>query len=393
VRSLFADRVNEIPKSFIREILKVVDDPEIISFAGGLPNPDFFPIEEIQKASIKVLEEDGSNVLQYSTTEGYRPLRDYIADRYFKRQGLNINPEEILITNGSQQGLDLIGKTFLNEGDGVIIEEPGYLGAIQSFSFYRPKFHSIQLLEDGIDIEALKNTLVENDLKLFYSVPNFQNPSGITYSDERRREVAQLLEESNTIFVEDDPYGELRFIGDDIPSMKNYLKENTILLGSFSKIVAPAFRLGWVVMSKDKMDKAIVAKQASDLHSNYFAQRVIYQYLIENDIDQHISRIKEVYGRQREVMVNSIKKYFPSEISFTEPEGGMFLWITLPKELSSLELFDMAIKEKVAFVPGSPFYVNGQGKNTLRLNYSNVAEEKIEEGIKSLAKVIKRAIN
>lgn len=393
MRSLFADRVNEIPKSFIREILKVVDDPEIISFAGGLPNPDFFPIEEIQKASIKVLEEDGSNVLQYSTTEGYRPLRDYIADRYFKRQGLNINPEEILITNGSQQGLDLIGKTFLNEGDGVIIEEPGYLGAIQSFSFYRPKFHSIQLLEDGIDIEALKNTLVENDLKLFYSVPNFQNPSGITYSDERRREVAQLLEESNTIFVEDDPYGELRFIGDDIPSMKNYLKENTILLGSFSKIVAPAFRLGWVVMSKDKMDKAIVAKQASDLHSNYFAQRVIYQYLIENDIDQHISRIKEVYGRQREVMVNSIKKYFPSEISFTEPEGGMFLWITLPKELSSLELFDMAIKEKVAFVPGSPFYVNGQGKNTLRLNYSNVAEEKIEEGIKSLAKVIKRAIN
>ncbi|OCL26524.1 aspartate aminotransferase [Orenia metallireducens] len=393
MRSLFAKRINDIPKSFIREILKVIDNPEIISFAGGLPNPEFFPVEEIKEASNKVLAEDGTNVLQYSTTEGYLPLREYIADRYFKKQGLKISPEQILITNGSQQGLDLIGKTFLNEGDGLIIEEPGYLGAIQSFSFYRPKFNSVPLLEDGVDLEVLKDTLAENDCKLFYGVPNFQNPSGITYSDNKRRAVAKLLEESNTIFVEDDPYGELRFIGEDIPLIKNYLKDNTILLGSFSKIVAPAFRLGWVVMSMDKMEKAIVAKQASDLHSNYFAQRVIYQYLIDNDIDQHISRIKEVYGRQREMMVNSIKEYFPPEISFTEPEGGMFLWITLPKELSSLELFDMAIKEKVAFVPGSPFYVNGQGKNTLRLNYSNVAEEKIEEGIKSLAKVIKRAIN
>ncbi|WP_018248421.1 aminotransferase-like domain-containing protein [Orenia marismortui] len=393
MKNLFADRINDIPKSFIREILKVVDDPEIISFAGGLPNPDFFPVEEIKKATIKVLEEDGSNVLQYSTTEGYLPLRKYIADRYFKRQGLKIDPEEILITNGSQQGLDLIAKTFLNEGDGVIIEEPGYLGAIQSFSFYGPEFFSIPLLEDGIDIEILKDAVIENDCKLFYGVPNFQNPSGITYSNERRKEVAQLLEESNTIFVEDDPYGELRFIGEDVPSMKNHLGDNTILLGSFSKIVAPGFRLGWVCMNKDKIDKVIVAKQASDLHSNYFAQRVIYQYLIDNDIDQHISRIKEVYGRQRGKMLNSIKKYFPSEISFTEPEGGMFLWVSLPDKISSLELFDMAIKEKVAFVPGSPFYVNGGGKNSLRLNYSNVDEAKIEVGIKALAKVIKRVIN
>jgi 2-aminoadipate transaminase len=392
VRSLFAKRVDDIPKSFIREILKVIDDPEIISFAGGLPNPEFFPVEEIKEAASKVLTEDGTNVLQYSTTEGYLPLREYIADRYFKRQGLKISPEEILITNGSQQGLDLIGKTFLNEGDGVIIEEPGYLGAIQSFSFYRPKFHSIPLLDDGIDIESLKDTLVENDCKLFYGVPNFQNPSGISYSDKKRREVAQLLEESNTVFVEDDPYGELRFIGEDIPSIKNYLKDNTILLGSFSKIVAPAFRLGWIVMSKEKMEKVIVAKQAADLHSNYFAQRVIYQYLLDNDIDQHINKIKEAYGRQREAMVNSIKEYFSPEVSCTEPEGGMFLWITLPKELSSLDIFEMAIKEQVAFVPGSPFYVNQGGKNTLRLNYSNVAEDKIEKGIKSLAKVIKRAL-
>ena len=271
----FADRMNNVQKSFIREILKVVGNPEIISFAGGLPNPISFPVKGIQEVTNKILQEDGENILQYSTTEGYLPLREYISERYLKNSGLKIDPEEILITNGSQQGLDLIGKIFIDKDDDILIEEPGYLGAIQSFSMYEPKFHAIPMLEDGVNIDLLEENLKKYDPKLFYAVPNFQNPSGITYSAENREKVATLLEGSNTIFVEDDPYGELRFIGEKIPSMKSYLSDNTILLGSFSKIVSPGMRLGWICAKNEIMEKLIIAKQAADLQSNYFAQRVV----------------------------------------------------------------------------------------------------------------------
>ena len=385
---LFSDRIEKVHKSFIREILKVTENPKIISFAGGLPNPTFFPINEISNAASKVLENDGENVLQYSTTEGYYPLREYIAKRYLKKR-LKIDPDDILITNGSQQGLDLLGKIFINNGDKIIIEKPGYLGAIQAFSMYEPIFYPIPLTGEGMDTSLLENTLKNNRIKLIYSVINFQNPSGITYSKKIRTEIGNILKDNDTIFIEDDAYGELRFIGKDIPSMK-YYNDNVIMLGSFSKITSPGLRLGWICAKKEVMNKLIVAKQASDLHSNYFSQRILYQYLIDNNIDIHIEIMKNIYKKQRDLMVSMIEEYFPKDIEYTKPEGGMFLWITLPKRISSRYLFDCAIEENVAFVPGDPFYTDGEGKNTLRLNFSNSDEEKIQKGIKILGNILKK---
>lgn len=392
MNNLFADRMAKIHKSFIREILKVTVNPDVISFAGGLPNPNTFPVKEIIEASKKVLTEDGEDVLQYSTTEGYLPLRQYIATRYLKRKGLKISPDEILITNGSQQALDLIGKVFLNKGDRIIVERPGYLGTLQAFAVFEPQFEPVPLLEDGIDIDLFEKAVSSNGIKLFHAVINFQNPSGVTYSGKKRPALADICRDRNLVFVEDDPYGELRFMGEDLPSMKSYLEDNIVLLGSFSKIVAPGLRLGWICAEKDVMERIIIAKQASDLHSNYLSQRIVFQYLTDNDIDEHILKIREVYKKQRDLMVSMIEKLFPEEVKSTRPEGGMFLWITLPENLSSLDLFELARKENVAFVPGRAFYVDGGGNNSLRLNFSNSDEEKIVEGIKRLAKVIKKLL-
>ncbi len=389
MNNLFANRMINVHKSFIREILKVTADPKVISFAGGLPKPQSFPVREIADAAAKVLAEDGQNALQYSTTEGYLPLRQYIARRYSTKKGLEVEPDEILITNGSQQGLDLIAKVFLNAGDRVVIERPGYLGAIQALSILEPTFIPVPLREDGIDTALLKEALDLNEVKLFHTVVNFQNPSGITYSKQKRIELADIFKDRDTILVEDDPYGELRFTGDDLPSIGSYLQGNVIALGSFSKIVAPGLRLGWVCAPEDVMEKIIVAKQASDLHSNYLSQRIVHQYLSDNDIDEHIVRIKEVYKSQRDTMISSIEKHFPEEVEFTRPEGGMFLWMTLPERVSALRLFDLAGGQDVAFVPGSAFYVDQGGKNTLRLNFSNSCRDEIEEGIRRLAKVTK----
>jgi 2-aminoadipate transaminase len=382
--------MHNVRRSFIREILKVTERPEIISFAGGLPNPKLFPVQEIADAAFKVLHQKGESVLQYSTTEGYLPLREYIAKRYLKRHRLEIDPDEILITNGSQQGLDLIAKVFLDRGEQVVIERPGYLGAIQAFSLYEPEFQAIELFEDGIDTEALERILEKKQVKLFYAVPNFQNPSGISYSEQIRQDVAHLLKSHTAILVEDDPYGELRFIGKDLPTMRNYLGNRVLLLGSFSKIVSPGLRLGWICGQKAAMEKLIIAKQASDLHSNHLSQRIVHQYLLDNDLDCHILKIRKVYKEQRDVMVSMIEKYFPQETNHTRPEGGMFLWITLPQGISSLELFEQATQLNVAFVPGQPFYVDGGGENTLRLNFSNTDEVQIEEGIKRLAEAMKK---
>ncbi|MHC4728429.1 MAG: aminotransferase-like domain-containing protein [Planctomycetota bacterium] len=390
--SLFADRMAKTHKSFIREILKVTMDPKVISFAGGLPNPNTFPVQEIAEASKKVLEEDGQNVLQYSTTEGYLPLREYIADRYLKRKGLQISADEILITNGSQQALDLIGKVFLNKGDRVAVERPGYLGALQAFAVFEPMFEPVPLLNDGIDIDLFEKAVGEDGIKLFHAVVNFQNPSGITYSKDKRLKLTDICRGRNMILVEDDPYGELRFMGEDLPSMRSYLEDNIVLLGSFSKIISPGLRLGWISAKKDVMEKIVIAKQASDLHSNYLSQRIVFQYLVDNDIDKHILKIREIYKKQRNLMVSAIEKLFPEEVKCTRPEGGMFLWITLPDKISSLELFEAAQRENVAFVPGNAFYVDGGGSNALRLNFSNSDAGKIEEGIKRLAKVIKKLL-
>jgi 2-aminoadipate transaminase len=388
VGNIFSDRISDVPRSFIREILKVAVNPSIISFAGGLPNRDLFPLDGIRAATERVFSESGKDALQYSTSEGFAPLREWIAKRYAKAMSLEVKPEEILITHGSQQGLDLLGKTLLNEGDHVAIEKPGYLGAIQAFSIYRSRFHQVPLWKDGPDIDTLESAINRFPVKLFYTVPNFQNPSGKSYSQESRRDVAGVLSGTDTLLIEDDPYGELRFRGTPADSFRKLMPENTVLLGSFSKIVAPAFRVGWLVARDDVLEKLLVAKQASDLHTNGPSQRIIHRYLKDNDIDAHIARIREAYGRQREAMVDSIREHFPGDAEFSEPEGGMFLWVKLPGGMSSMELFDKAIERDVAFVPGEPFYPDNPEKDTLRLNFSSVDEDTITEGIQRLARAI-----
>ncbi len=388
----FSDRVLNSKKSFIREILKATQKADMISFAGGLPNPISFPVDEIKDASHMVLDEDGQAVLQYSSTEGYLPLREYISKRYKQRMGIDVSPSEILITNGSQQGLDLIGKVFLNKGDKVAIERPGYLGAIQALSMFEPEMLDVDMDDNGVITHELTKVISEHCPKIFYSVPNFQNPSGITYSDETRENVGMIINNSDTILIEDDPYGELRFIGEDKQSMKKYIDSNIIMLGSFSKIVSPGMRLGWICANEQIMDKIIVAKQAADLHSNYFTQRVLYQYLADNDIKNHIDKIKMLYKSQRDCMVSMIEKHFPSCVKTTKPEGGMFVWVSLPSGLSAMDLFEKAYEKNVAFVPGLPFYANCECENTFRLNYSNSDNESIEKGIVILGELIKDSL-
>ena len=387
MREVFADRMSNVPRSFVREILRVTEDPDMISFAGGLPNPISFPHKEIAESAALVLKDSSNEALQYGSTEGYKPLRDYIAKRY-QKSGLDIHPDNILMINGSQQGLDLIGKVFLNSKDVVLIERPTYLAAIQSFGLYEPKFISVPLLEDGVDIEVLEDMVEALNPKLFYSIPNFQNPTGITYSKNKREKIGGIFNKNNTILVEDNPYGEIRFIGKDLPSIKNYV-ENSVLLGSFSKIVSPGMRLGWIVAGNEIMNHLITAKQASDLHSNYLTQMIVHRYLTGFDVENHIQHIRDMYCMQRDCMINMIKKYFPSDVKYTQPEGGMFLWVTLPEDMSSMELFEIAIKENVAFVPGEAFYSDNPEINTLRLNFSNSNEKMIEEGIKRLGLAIK----
>ena len=388
--NIFSDRISDVPRSFIRDILKLTLDESIISFAGGMPNRDLFPVKEISAAASRLFAECGKDILQYSVSEGYPGLREWIAGRYKTQKDINVHPDNILITSGSQQGLDLLGKTFLNEGDHVVIEEPGYLGAIQAFSVYKTRFHPVPVDMSGIDTARLEQALREHPVKLFYAVPDFQNPSGISYSEENRRSVSALIEKKrDTLLIEDDPYGELRFRGAAKSSFHRFIPENTVLLGSFSKIVAPSFRIGWLVAGDEIMEKLVIAKQASDLHTNYFGQRVILRYLEDNDIDRHIEKIRASYGNQRDAMIEAIEEHFPGEARFTRPEGGMFLWITLPEGLPAMDVFKQAVARKVAFVPGDPFYVNRQGVNTFRLNYSCVDEETIGTGIKRLGVVLK----
>jgi len=387
--SIFSDRITDVPRSFIREILKVALDPTIISFAGGLPNREFFPAEELEVATNKVFRLHGRDIFQYSNSEGYLKLREYIAERYRQKNKLDIPVEDILITSGSQQGLDLLGKILLNDGDGMIIEEPGYLGAIQAFSIYRPKFLSVPVSENGIDTQKLQEIVPSEKPRLMYTVPNFQNPSGITYSEDNRLDVSKILQGTRMILIEDDPYGDLRFIGARKQSFKKLLPDNTVLLGSFSKTIVPGFRIGWIVAKKYIMDRLIIAKQASDLHTSHFTQSIIYQYLKDNDIETHINTIRDVYGKQCQAMLSSIKKHFPTSVGYTKPEGGMFLWAELPQNTTSLDLFNRAIKDKVIFVPGDPFYISKTRTRTFRLNFSCVDEETIDIGIGRLGNTIR----
>ncbi len=294
-----------------------------------------------------------------------------------------------MITTGSQQGLDLLGKLFLDSGDPVLIERPGYLGAIQVFSMFEADLQPVPLQADGIDLDALETACASHQPKLFYAVPNFQNPSGLSYSLAKRNQVAEIIKTHNVLFIEDNPYGELRFEGQDSPPLWAEAAEQTVLLGSFSKIVSPSLRLGWLCAKAPLMEKLVTAKQAADLHSSYLSQRVLYQYLLDNDLDEHIATIRTAYKGQRDLMMELIDEQFPPEVQYTRPAGGMFLWLTLPDGVSSMELFETAIRQQVAFVPGQPFYVDGGGANTLRLNFSNADETKIQAGMERLGLAMK----
>ncbi len=390
--SIFSDRMTDVPRSFIREILKVTLDPSVISFAGGLPNRELFPADEIEEATNTVLKIHGRDIFQYSNSEGHLKLREYISERYRQKKNLDIPVENILITSGSQQGLDLLGKILLNDGDSLIIEEPGYLGAIQAFSLYLPKFLPIPISENGVDTEKLREVMSSEKPKLMYTVPNFQNPSGLSYSLEDRTEVAEILQGTSTLLVEDDPYGELRFEGEAKRSFKELLPDNTVLLGSFSKTIVPGFRLGWIAAPKRIMERLIIAKQATDLHTSHFTQAIICQYLRDNDVDAHVNKIRTAYGNQCRAMLSSIQKHFPAGVAHTRPEGGMFVWAELPRGAVALDLFEIAVKDKVIFVPGDPFYVNKKRTQTMRLNFSCVDEKTIEIGISRLGAAIRELL-
>jgi 2-aminoadipate transaminase len=390
----FARRMSTVHRSFIREILKAAVDPEIISFAGGLPNPRFFPVRELEEATKKVLSEDGAAALQYATTEGYPPLREKIAERYAAR-GTRVLPEEILVLNGSQQGLDLVAKVFINAGDDVLVESPSYLAALQCFGLFEPRFKPLSLDSDGVCVRELGAALA-HPARLFYAITNFQNPSGISYSMQRRRDTARCMAGSSTVLVEDDPYGEIRFMGKDLPTLRTCLSElgtteRSVLLGTFSKIVSPGVRLGWVVAGAEIMEKLVIAKQAADLHSNELTQRIVHRYLCDCDVDAHIQLIRDAYRRQRDLMVGAVKALFPADVRCTEPEGGMFLWMTLPAGMSAMTFFEKSLAQKVTFVPGAAFfpaeYQGSSRETTLRLNFSNCDEAMIETGMKRLARV------
>jgi 2-aminoadipate transaminase len=393
MNDLFSDRILKTKASFTREILKATESNDIISFAGGLPNPISFPLEELAKSSARIIEMHKDKVFQYSTTEGYLPLRQLIADRYEKRFGLKFLPEDIMITTGSQQGLDLVGKVLINKGDGIILEEPGYLGAIQAFSLFEPTFLPVTLEEDGVNLEELEHILRTQSVKIFYSVPNYQNPTGLTYSLKKREAIRKILEKYQVVLVEDDPYSELCFDGESYPYIGADQLEYSVLFGTFSKTVTPGMRLGFVITKNKALMKHLnTAKQGSDLHTNIFAQYLIYDYLVHNDYEKHITKITALYKQQSSVMLDAMDRYFPSYVSHTAPLGGMFLWATLNNGLAAIDLLAEAVKENVIFVPGDPFYTTKERVNTLRLNYTNSEETTIVEGIKRLGAILHRYV-
>lgn len=386
---LLSDRIKATPPSFIRSILKTAADPDIISFAGGLPNPVSFPQEALLSSMERIMKTYGSSLFQYSVTAGLPELRQYIADRCHQKFGLQLTMEHVLITAGSQQALDLIAKVFLNPGDGVILEKPSYLGAIQAFSQYQPTFYPVELTKCGLHLDQLKAAL-QNHAKFIYTIPDFQNPTGLSYSAENRSSIREILNMYETVLIEDDPYGELRFEGKRLPYIGAGRLPNSILLGTFSKTITPGMRIGFLICTNTELLRHIsVAKEASDLHTNIFSQYLIWDYLTHNDYEAHIAKIRKLYQEQAQAMTNAMDRYFPKEVTCTRPQGGMFLWVTLPEGVSALSLFPRALAQKVAFVPGDPFYVDMKNTNTMRLNYTNADCNSIEEGIRRLGDLLK----
>lgn len=391
----FAQRTKAIKSSVIRELLKLTQRPEVISFAGGLPAPELFPIERFQQACQRVLVEKGACALQYGTTEGYAPLREMIAQN-MARYGVMAAADNILITSGSQQALDLIGKLLVNPGDRLLVEAPTYLGALQAFDVYGAEYVSVPIDDNGLQTERLEEAL-RSGPKFMYILPNFQNPGGVTLAEGRRHELVRLADRYGIPIIEDDPYGQLRYEGEHLPPLivadrenlrrdDGYRLGNVIYLSTFSKTLAPGLRLGWIVAPPEVITKLVQLKQGTDLHTSTFVQVVAYEVARDGFLDEHVKKIRQVYRERRDAMLAALQEFFPPEVTWTHPAGGLFLWVTLPADIECQALFEAALQQNVAFVPGDSFYATGdEGCRHLRLNFSNAQPERIREGIRRLS--------
>lgn len=370
--------------SAIREILKVTARPDIISFAGGLPAPELFPTEDVRKAADRVLAQSGRAALQYGTSEGYLPLREWIVDE-LGRRGIQSSVPEILVTVGSQQVLDLAGKLFIDPGDAVLTENPTYLAAIQAFRVFEARLVPVPTDGQGLIPKALPALIRKHRPKFLYAIPNFQNPTGVTLSARRREALAQLAADYRLPVVEDDPYGKLRFRGTDVLPVRHWDEAGRVIYAStFSKTIAPGLRLGWLAAPREVVEKLLILKQAADLHTSSFDQRVVYAYLNGSAVGAHLERIRTAYGERYAAMGAALRAEMPAGYRWTRPEGGMFLWVTGPAALDALELLERAVKVRVAFVPGRDFFPGGRGANHFRLNFSNCTPERIREGVRRL---------
>jgi 2-aminoadipate transaminase len=391
---VFSQRAQKITSSIIREILKVTERPEVISFAGGLPSPETFPIEVMKDAFDAVLNTRGKAALQYGPTEGFMPLREWIAAD-LNAKGARVTAENILLVSGSQQALDLLGKVLINPGQPVLVETPTYLGALQAFNLFEPSYRSVASDDQGLVPDAITPALREGAAFL-YALPNFQNPTGRTLHEDRRRALVQKAVDLNLLVIEDDPYGDLRYEGQPQPMLLSIAAEmgceNVVRMGSFSKTLAPGLRLGYIAAPKALMNKLVQAKQATDLHTATISQMAVHQVVSSGFLTEHLPRIRALYKNQCSVMIESLREHLPAGVHFTVPEGGMFLWLTLPEGIDTMKLLDAAVAANVAFVPGAPFYANEITANTLRLSFVTVPPEKIRAGVKVLAEVIKKAL-
>ncbi len=396
----YAHRMQKMGSSVIRELLKLTEQPDIISFGGGLPAPEVFPLNEFKAACNYVLDHFGAQALQYGTTEGYLPLREMIS-RHTARYSVDVKPENILITSGSQQALDFIGRLFVNRGDYIAVESPTYLGALQAWNAYGAQYISVPMDENGMIADELEKALRLGP-KFIYVLPNFQNPSGATLSLERRQRIVELADKYGVPIVEDDPYGQLRYEGDHLPSLVDLDSKyrgddgtytgNVIYLSTFSKLLAPGIRLAWVVAPEQVIKKLVHTKQAADLHTATFNQMVAYEVGKGGFLDEHVKVIRAIYKERRDVMLETMEEIWPAGTSWTKPQGGMFLWGILPKEMDTAEVIKKAIERKVAFVPGAAFHVNGLGKNTMRLNFSYSSPEVIREGSTRLGLLLRELV-
>lgn len=391
----FSKRVPADGTDAVGAILKAAADPKIISFAGGLPAPELFPVKEMKAAVDKVFDEHGQEAMQYGAAKGVTALRQAIQQHVKEKENVDSELDNVLVTTGSEQALDLVGKAFVNPGDTVLVEQPTYLCALDVFRSYGANFASVEMDEDGMKMDTLEEALKANpNTKLIYTVPNFQNPTGRTMTEERRKQLAELAEKYDVYVLEDNPYGEIRFAGQHVPAVKSFDKSGHVLhMSTFSKTLAPGFRLGWLVADKNVVNKLTVLKQSADLHTDNLAQFAVAQFFADNDVDAHVKEISALYGKRKDLMLEGIKKYFPEGVKYTDPEGGMFLWVEVPGVDDTVELFKECLEHDVAFVPGDPFFAGEVQPGAFRLNYSNMKEDQIEVGLKRLGAALTAAVN